>query len=292
MKDKVDIIIFSKDRAMQLDALLCSISKYVENIGKVYVLYKASNIEFQKGYLKIFEKAIFLSMTTPQSYLPCQLFVETDFKKRLNEILSLVKTKRVLLLCDDVVFTDKVDLNVYVPWLSWNSINLCLGFNIDWCNAKSCVQTIQHEFNMYKDLIRWKWTEEKHDFAYPNSIGASIFKTWWIKILAKILPYDCPNWLEGRMNNKWVKLFIPKRTISYYKSKAYCLLLNQVQTVYKFQEGTPRTSTKKLNDLFLQDKFIDISELEGIEYDSIMLPDTYLKISCRGGENESDFKTC
>jgi hypothetical protein len=270
---KVDIIIFSKDRAMQLEALLYSMEKHVKNIGSVCVLYKVSNQEFVDGYIKSFYYINSIN-------LKCNFIPETenDFKKRLNQILGLVKTKKVLLLCDDVIFTDEVDLDVYNPWLSWNSINLCLGTNITWCNAKSSVQQVS-DYNIYKDLIRWKWTKAEGDFAYPNSIGASILKTWWIRLLAKILPYDCPNWLEGKMNNKYVKKIISPRTISYYNSKAYCLLLNQVQTVYKFQEGLPEHSPEKLNELFSQGKVIDTSELDGIITDSIMLPaDKYLKI--------------
>lgn len=269
---KVDIIIFSKDRAMQLEALLYSMRKYVKNIGSIHVIAKVTSRNFLHGYLKFYNN---------QSKTAVKIYDEDyfgGFKRTFITVLNNVETKKVLLLCDDVIFTDEVDLDVYNPWLSWNSINLCLGTNITWCNTKSSVQQVS-DYNIYKDLIRWKWTKAEGDFAYPNSIGASIFKTWWIRLLAKILPYDCPNWLEGKMNNKYVKKIISPRTISYYNSKAYCLLLNQVQTVYKFQEGLPEHSPEKLNELFSQGKVIDTSELDGIINDSIMLPaDKYLKI--------------
>lgn len=269
---KVDVIIFSKDRAMQLEALLYSMEKYVKSLGKIYIIVKITNNNFLQGYFKFYNN---------QNKTAVKLYDEDyfgGFKRTFITILNNVETKKILLLCDDVIFTDEVDLDVYNPWLSWNSINLCLGTNITWCNAKSSVQQVS-DYNIYKDLIRWKWTKAEGDFAYPNSIGASIFKTWWIRLLAKILPYDCPNWLEGKMNNKYVKKIISPRTISYYNSKAYCLLLNQVQTVYKFQEGLPEHSPEKLNELFLQGKVIDTSGLNGIVNDSIMLPaDKYLKI--------------
>jgi hypothetical protein len=275
MTDKVDVIIFSKDRAMQLEALLYSMKKYIKNTGTVYVIVKRTNNSFLQGYFKFYNN---------QSKKTVKIYDEDlfgGFKKTLITVLSIIETKKILLLCDDIIFTDEVDLNVYNPWLSWNSINLCLGTNITFCNATQKEQKVP-EYNIYKDLIRWKWKKAEGDFAYPNSIGASIFKTWWIKILAKILPYDCPNWLEGKMNNKWVKLFISKRTVSYYESKACCLLLNQVQTVYDFQKGLPENSPEKLNELFLNGKVIDISGLDKIKHSSIMVPETYLKIVSYG----------
>ena len=53
---KIDIFIWSKDRPMQLDSCLTSISDNFENAGKTYVMYDFSNDQYLSGYKKIFKK--------------------------------------------------------------------------------------------------------------------------------------------------------------------------------------------------------------------------------------------
>lgn len=46
-------LIFSRDRAMQLDLLLYSMSKFAPQLHPVRVLYRASNKEFEEGYYRL-----------------------------------------------------------------------------------------------------------------------------------------------------------------------------------------------------------------------------------------------
>ncbi len=49
-------IVFSKDRAAQLDLLLKSISKNAKDVFQLKVIYASSEISFEKGYEKLIDK--------------------------------------------------------------------------------------------------------------------------------------------------------------------------------------------------------------------------------------------
>ena len=51
----LSVIIFSKDRAMQCDAALCSIYKYFDIDKKISVLWTASNSEYASGYSRLID---------------------------------------------------------------------------------------------------------------------------------------------------------------------------------------------------------------------------------------------
>ena len=52
----INSIIFSKDRAAQLDLLLKSIGKNAKDIFQLKVIYASSEISFEKGYEKLIDK--------------------------------------------------------------------------------------------------------------------------------------------------------------------------------------------------------------------------------------------
>jgi hypothetical protein len=53
----MNIIIFSKDRAMQLDALFQTIARYLPFTYNIAVVFKASNASFAAGYARLMSRA-------------------------------------------------------------------------------------------------------------------------------------------------------------------------------------------------------------------------------------------
>ena len=49
-KTTMDIIVFSKDRACQLDALLRSIDVYFNVPHRLHILYTTTSLEYERGY--------------------------------------------------------------------------------------------------------------------------------------------------------------------------------------------------------------------------------------------------
>ena len=52
----INSIVFSKDRAAQLDLLLKSIEKNGKDVFQIKVIYASSEISFEKGYEKLIDK--------------------------------------------------------------------------------------------------------------------------------------------------------------------------------------------------------------------------------------------
>ena len=52
----ITAIIFSKDRAVQLDFQLTSLNRHSGGIFDIYVLYEYSNPDFKNGYEKLISK--------------------------------------------------------------------------------------------------------------------------------------------------------------------------------------------------------------------------------------------
>jgi len=54
--NKVDVLIWAKDRACQLDLLLRSIKDHFLGYNKIYIRYDYTSPEFKKGFQKVIDK--------------------------------------------------------------------------------------------------------------------------------------------------------------------------------------------------------------------------------------------
>lgn len=96
----MDIVIFSKNRAFQLEALLRSITLYCDIFSEITILYKADNFDYKLGYKKL-EKI----------YSQVKFIKESDFKSDLETIIGGAHVK-VGLFCDDIIFFRKFFGNI------------------------------------------------------------------------------------------------------------------------------------------------------------------------------------
>ena len=97
--DKIVSIIFSKDRAMQLDGFLASYFENVENYSEIKVLYHVSNEAHKKSYLdlqKIYEN------------FPVEFIQETNFRANLIDALEKSSEDRLIFYVDDMLFSQKI----------------------------------------------------------------------------------------------------------------------------------------------------------------------------------------
>lgn len=110
------LLIWSKDRAGQLDLLLQSIEKFCPQFN-VHILYKASNQNYNEGYKKL------------ESYFPeCHYHPEFNFRKQTLDILGL--NKYVCISTDDTVLTRPFSLkeehianvDIFSLRLGWNTV--------------------------------------------------------------------------------------------------------------------------------------------------------------------------
>ena len=96
----IDIIIWSKNRAAQLDLLLRSIRDNFKDAGTIFVLYHATTEEFVQGYEKL------ISENKGQIVYIRQSSFDSDIKLILDKMFS----QYILGISDDNVFIKPVNM--------------------------------------------------------------------------------------------------------------------------------------------------------------------------------------
>jgi len=190
-KTTLECIIFSKDRAMQLHALLSSYFDKVASTVQVHVLYNTSNSNHQKSY----EDLILIYRDRNVSFVKQRnnLSFRRDFLKLLSSLLS----EKVMLLVDDVVFINEIDLHDIAGYDLTNYVpSLRMGCNIDF-DVDSTPGWSPRIIENNK--IEWFWNQGSYAWGYPLSLDGHIFLRKEILHLARWISFNGPNSLETNL---------------------------------------------------------------------------------------------
>ena len=248
----LDILIWSKDRACQLDLLLRSIKWAVSDMSKIKisVVRKCTNQKFADGYLRVYKEH-------PDVLFMFQKGFEIDTKKVLNSSQS----EYFMPLVDDDVFVDKFDMNtsLYKAFLLDSEtvcLNLRMSPQINVCFTKG-IKTPPPILESYHEGFKWNWKGLPGEWGYPMSVTSHIFRTKEYRELLKHASFHNPPSLESvtmkrKPNNK-------PFMICYDKAKTIDIPLNSVQKhetkkhMHISQEG--------LNAQFLFGKSISLEKI-------------------------------
>lgn len=249
-KYDTDIIVFSKDRACQLDAFLRSMEIHHKDLDlcNVSILYKASDEQYQAGYDKLIEK------------YPYNFVKETNFKNDLVGIYERGTSDYVQFFVDDNIFKNdfKFTDDEFKTFQNDNSIlalSLRLHPGIAYCHP------------MKKSVIRpttvgnvWNWKNADGDWGYPMSVDGNIFRRREIDVYVKGFIYNNPNTFEAMMATTPLQ---NDKMICYKDSKVFNIPMNRVQET--FQNPCGDVDTKILNDKFLSGEVINIDVFNGFQ---------------------------
>lgn len=251
-------IIFSKDRAAQLDLLLRSIEKYVPPASslRIDVLYTSSSGEYEDGYNML-----------PQEYKRL-LLRETDFKAQLDNIICTTSAEQVGLLCDDDVFIRKFKPKRIPP--DCNNRSLRLNPNMKYSYNSQSEQHYGYATYLDKSTFIWYWQNSSYDFGYPWSVSCTLWPTHKLQSALPELSYRNPNTLEDALRNYPVTQ--PRMTCD----TENCMVnipSNRVQTTHP--NPTAGYSARELNEKFLMHHHINLGPLANLESDSCHAPVEY-----------------
>jgi hypothetical protein len=190
--NSINVIIFSKDRAMQLDALLQTIKKYTPFVD-LNVIYTYSSEEFYKGY-----------ETLKKDYPNVNFQKESIFKNDILNILNGAASKYMCFFSDDDLFFGKMKFPINLSGSGSFELPddvMCfssrLGENCVYCFNFNKKQ--QYKGEIVGDYLSWNWTEGEWDFGYPMSIDGHIFRTGDIKNLLSSIEFKDPFQLENNL---------------------------------------------------------------------------------------------
>lgn len=241
----MNTIIFSRDRAMQLDALLATIEKFFPAaLANVSILYTFSDDSFGKGYERLVKK-----------YTGGIRWVfEENFR---TQVLSLVSnnSKYTMFSPDDGMMFGLPNFVGLEDNVLCHSLRL--GRNTTMCYPQSRSQGIPDSFP------KWRHGDSDGDFSYPFSTDAHVFRTSDLSEILRERDWRSVNTMEYAMSRAESKRpYMTAQERSVYVSIPH----NRVQN--DFANRNEHGSARRLNDLFLEGRRIEpfqmnFSEING-----------------------------
>lgn len=254
IKDNLTAIIFSKNRPLQLFALLESMFANSDMDQEcVNVLYKADH-----DYVWPMEQV-------KQSF-PCVTYhTEYDFRAQTLHLIANAKN-HVVFFTDDDVFKDKTDLKNACEMLNVNpqiiAFSLRLGKHLDYCHSTQSKQAVPFG-SVNHGIFTWTWKRTDWDWNYVVSVDGHIFRKTEIQELIKHAgDWKSPNSLEGNLSHLMPNINHPWMAC-YETSKVFNIPVNQVQT--EVNNVNAGGTQQELLVHWNNGKKIDISTFQGIQ---------------------------
>ena len=254
MKNK--LIIFSKNRACQLQLLLNSIDKNAITLfDEVDVIYIYDTIEFQKGYeilIKKYEKINFIKENN----------FYTNVLKSINDNIEFTT-----FLVDDNVFYKNIGspqfdiLNTISSDPNVICFSLRLGLNCNYSHPADLHYKIG-DYEINGEFLKFNYKLQRVDFAYPLSVDGHIFNTSFIKkLIITMRNFPNPNVMETKLQS-FLHL-IPHYIVSFKESKLVGVPVNIVNNTHQNKKGKEYPmSTEYLNQKYINNEIIDIDKIQ------------------------------
>lgn len=226
----VAVVVFSKNRALQLDACLNSFYKAIidNDFPHIKVIYKCD-----KDHRSSYEQVAYEH--------PYPEFIEeTNFKQDLFNAVN--GYKYTLFLVDDSIFFASFCLVELIETLEQNNkilgASLRLGKNTDYCYSLNTVQPVPFMYTVNNNdgddnLMAYIWPDAYHDFGYAVEVSSSLYRTEDILIVLKNVQFNNPNELESALYSRLFMFRFRPRLLCYEKSVACSLAMNRVQNIAK-----------------------------------------------------------
>jgi hypothetical protein len=265
----VRAVVFSRDRAMQLDALLRSLAAHCAEADglRVDVLFTASSAGLARQYGEV--------ERTSRGPLDLRLVREQDFRADLLRIVAganegAESASHLLFLVDDALFCRTFSMRRALAVLAERpralGFSLRLGAGLTSCYALGVAQSVPHLEPLGGGVVAFDWTTAEGDFAYPLEVSSSIYERRRIAQLLRGLDFADPNTLEARLAataGARLSRSAPE-LLCFARPVAFSAAVNRVQTVFANRAGSdPRLSVAELARLFRQGLRIDTRAFEG-----------------------------
>ena len=253
----VELIVFSKNRPLQLYAFLESCKRYVVGLDTVSVIY-CSDEPFAQAYKEVhacFATVRFMQQAADNPY--------ADFKKLLCDTVCLSRATHIIFAVDDIVVIDTVDIHRCATLLEKYrayGFYLRLGTDITECYAEECSTGTPKLKLREQDVYSWKFKKGCGDWAYPHTVDMTLFRAEDVYPAALFLDYDSPNMFECAWAAQ-AKPAMKRRGLCCAKSKIVNLPLNLVQQDFLENRHSSECDVHFLLEKFQQGFRMDIQAL-------------------------------
>lgn len=253
------VIVFSKNRPLQLYACLESLFKYTKiSADNVWVVFKADH-DYVIPYYEVLGECI-------RYFGNISMLPEYDFRAQVMQLLEESKHDKIMFLTDDDVFKEPADLNLACKFLDQNppcfAFSLRLGKHLTRCYSTQSPQAVPSGFTKEPFFV-WTWKGTEWDWNYPLSVDGHIFRKNDIVTAAKGAgAWKSPNTFEGNMSHLHPQIPHPQMAC-YTTTKVFNIPHNRVQDEVQNVHGggSENDLLKAWND----GKKIDIASFQGIK---------------------------
>ncbi len=223
---KVDLIIYSFDRPLQLYALLESIDIYIQNLESTNIIFRSSSSDFDKAYQQVAKKFPAFSFVK-QSPQP-----ESDFKALTLNAIKNSPENYLMFAVDDNIVTDYVDLKECAEAIeTFNAYGfyLRLGKNINNPRRGELRYLPAFREPSASNMLQWYFSSSQFEWNYPNTVDMTIYRKQDVIETINQLHFRNPNTFEGSWCGRK-----PKHPIGlcFTHSKIINIPINRVQTVF------------------------------------------------------------
>ena len=238
----IDMIVWSKNRAMQLDLLLRTTREKAIIIKQIYIIYTHSSWRFEHGYEKLMKN----TFGDKQITWVKEISFREDFIKGLEQL----KTEYVLPSNDDNVFINKFDL-CYPLNDDEVAYSLRLNPRVNFCQAAN-LQIPPPFFippNDGNGSYRWDWTKcnPLGDWGYPHPADSNVYKRQYFINLLKRVRFKGLGEFENAINTNRPK--DKPYMCCFEKSKLINICNNRVSNTSPCPHGN--VTAEELNDRYL-----------------------------------------
>jgi glycosyltransferase involved in cell wall biosynthesis len=251
-------VVFSKDRPLQLDAVLTSLELNFADLGlaRVCVLYTTSSDEYEALY-----------RTVAAEHRRTEFRRESDFKADLIDLAA--GSRFLMFVVDDTLFVGAASVGVPVRVLQADKA--CLGFsyrlgrNTTYCYPKDREQRLPGFRSSGEGTLTFDWPGADADFGYPLELSSSLYRSSDMAPLLGRLRYRNPNTLEGELAR--VARTLARRMpclACYEQSVAFSVPANMVQTTWQNRfDGRPELDPQSLAREFALGRRLDVGHYRG-----------------------------
>jgi len=191
--NKVDLVIFSYDRPLQLYALLESTERFVSGLDTIHVIYRISAPEYEAAYDQV-RQAFPTVFMNRQGNNP-----HSDFKSLTLEAVFISPNNYVIFAVDDIIVTGPIDLAVCTAALETHNaygFYFRLGRNTTRCYTLNVHQGVPPLEDIEPNIQAWWFNDGHADWSYPNTLDFVMYRKCDIEHNFMSLNYENPNTLE------------------------------------------------------------------------------------------------
>ena len=245
MSGGIHCLVFSKDRAMQLDAFLRSQDEHAPYESVTVLCSFTENLDVADSYSILRSEYHTVTMLHEgPSASPHESLVRWWLQHH----------ERVVFHTDDDVFFRKADL-LPTELGEWQTISYRLGGNTRYCHPLDRPQALPPS-------AHWKWREADGDFGYPLCLNATVYRSADLLPLLQGWHFQNPTELEAGLAYR-AELYRPEWMTAPLHSCCVSLPHNRVSSSSGCRTGSnPLWQPDSLRDLYLDGYRIDLDRMD------------------------------